>query len=129
MEKQKYFPNENLNEINNKPEFANNFNPISNINNTNYSNNLPNDLMPAFDRYKNFYEILKEDLKSQMDCNVNLVQEINDIEEERQYYLDKINNVLSFAQYKLESFNIDPESEELLENIIKIITHVPEDFK
>jgi hypothetical protein len=113
MEKQKFFPGGG--------------DLTKNLENKNIEIN--NNLNPVIDKYKDFFEILKDDLRKKMDSNLQLSQDINDIEEERQYYLDKINNVLIFARNKINSEETNPESIKILENLVKIITHIPEDFK
>jgi CII-binding regulator of phage lambda lysogenization HflD len=73
------------------------------------------------DKYKEFLIILKEDLRKLMDKNLALGNEINETEEERQYYLGKIQNVMNFCK------KVDGENDATA--IADIITHVPEDFK
>jgi len=53
-----------------------------------------NPIMHKIEKYKDFFMILKDDLRKNMDKNIQITKEISEIEEERQYYLDKINNVL-----------------------------------
>jgi hypothetical protein len=72
------------------------------------------------DKYKDFLMILKDDLRKLMDKNIILNNEINETEEERQYYLRKLMNVMNFCK-KSDC----PETKE----IMNILSHVPEDFK
>ncbi len=120
MDKQKYFPEKNDNVTGNV---------IGNISSSfNNENNLSQN-NPVIEKYKDFFRILKDDVKKMMDKNISMSQDVNDIEEERQYYLDKISNVLEFARERLGEQESNPESDAILQSIIKIITHVPEDFK
>lgn len=118
MDKQKFFPDKSTEDLgNNSSSLASS------------QNSLPPHLVTIIDKYKDFFSILKDDLRKIMDKNLSMSQEVNDIEEERQYYLEKINTVLMHCQKKLDSGKLTPEAASMLENIVKIITHVPEDFK
>jgi hypothetical protein len=81
------------------------------------------------DKYKDYLSILKDDLRKLMDKNMSTSQEINDTEEERDYYFDKIKNVLIYCEKKRKISKLKQDSQQILDNLIKIITQVPEDFK
>jgi hypothetical protein len=72
-------------------------------------------------KYKEYFDILKEDLKNMMDKNKLINKEIQEVEEERQYYIEKLKTVIGFCELHAD--------DELADNIIKIIKHIPEDFK
>ena len=133
MDKQKFFgggiqtSENNYNSASNPK--INNINEYNTIYKINESETLPSHLNSMVDKYKDFFSILKDDLKKTVDTNVLMSTEIHDIEEERQYYLDKINNVLNYCDKKRNSNKIKPETINLLDEMIKIIKHVPEDFK
>lgn len=80
------------------------------------------------DKYRDFLSILNEDLRKTMDRNKQMSNEINDIEEERTYYLDKLNNVKKFCSRKQKE-SIEEDTKKKLEDIVKIIFHEPDDFK
>ena len=118
MDKQKFFGG-GMQSIQSIQTSENNYNSasnpkINNINNNEYnttykineSETLPSHLNSMVDKYKDFFSILKDDLKKTVDTNVLMSTEIHDIEEERQYYLDKINNVLNFCDKKRNSSKI-----------------------
>jgi hypothetical protein len=71
---------------------------------------------------------LQEDLRKIMDKNISFSNEINEIEEERQYYLGKLIKVMNFCE-EMKVNNIDTTTKDYLDNIIHIIKHIPEDFK
>jgi len=147
MDRQKFFGNSNENV--NMNMLKSNYNTTSgknlnriNLNeieikegegyNTNYGSNfysgserntpsLSSNVKVMADKYKDFFVILKDDLKKMMESNANLSTEIKEIEEERCYYLDKINNVKKFCESKINSEKINLETSKKLENIIKII--------
>ena len=75
-----------------------------------------------------YITLLQEDLKKIMDKNISFSNEINEIEEERQYYLGKLIKVMNFCE-EMKIHNIDTTTKDYLDNIIQIIKHIPEDFK
>jgi len=81
------------------------------------------------EKYKNYFKILQEDLSKSLEKNKIYSQEIFDIEEERNYYMNKLENVLTLCESVLKNENQSIETCEMMTDIIKIITHVPEDFK
>jgi hypothetical protein len=86
MEKQKFYGEEKKNNMN--------INPVTPLNNdismefSSLTNN--NQIQIKIDKYKDFFFILKEDLKKTLDKNVQIAREIQEVEEERNYYLEKI---------------------------------------
>ena len=140
MEKQKYFgdsdnynqANQNLkglNTANNNPNFQRGFDiNIKNYTHSTFPTQESNN-NALLDNYKEFFEVLKEDLKKMMDLNISISREIDDVEEERHYYLDKLKNVLKFCDKNENTIKLTEESEKLLQNIEAIIKHQPEDFK
>lgn len=75
-----------------------------------------------------YITLLQDDLKKIMDKNNSFSNEINEIEEERQYYLGKLIKVMNFCE-EMKIHNIDTTTKDYLDNIIQIIKHIPEDFK
>ena len=66
-----------------------------------------------------------------MENNMILASDVSEIEEEKNYYLDKLIVVNDFSNEKLkESILKDAnESKEKIEEVIKLLTYIPEDFK
>jgi len=119
QENQFFLKNNFLNNQNNESKTSNN---IGN-NNNNYN------IEEIIEKYKNYYKILQEDLTKKLDRNKIYSQEISDIEEERNYYMGKLENVLNLCESVLLNPNISKETCEMMSDIILIITHIPEDFK
>ncbi len=131
MEKQKYYGMTDANYISNACNTPINNTGI-NLNKINYNSSpfpIENTYNPMIEKYKEFFEILKEDLKKMTENNISYSKEIQEIEEERQYYLDKLKNVLKFCERNEKSNKLTAESEKILNNIETIIKHQPEDFK
>jgi len=131
MDKKKFF-GEQAEKI--EKEYINIDNSINAGSNVNSSRNAvveANPIQHKIEKYKDFFIILKDDLRKNVDRNIIITREIQEIEEERQYYLDKINNVLKFCKDKIEKRNEDTDISTIqdLEDITKLIVHVPEDFK
>ncbi len=80
-------------------------------------------------KYGDLVNSLQDDLRKMMDININLSNEINEIEEERQYYLGKILKVVNFCEDIKTKNNLENDTKQYLDNIIQIIKHIPEDFK
>ncbi len=96
---------------------------------TNSNLNLPNETLLVVKKYEDFLSILKDDLQKKMEKNLSKIEEINDIEEEREYYLEKIHKVLLFCEKNLNSGKNKAETQKIMNDIVKIIKQVPEDFK
>lgn len=112
----------NLNNVESKTNNVNNDN-CNKATNENYN------LDEMVEKYKNYFKILQEDLGRSLERNKIYSHEISDIEEERNYYMNKLENVLGLCESILINENISEETCEMMNDIIKIITHVPEDFK
>ena len=115
---------------------SNDLDSATNYSSTNFSNNRiisnitsNNSLNDMLEKYNNYFKILKEDLEKNLEKNKLYSQEISDIEEERNYYMSKLENVLKLCESALIDDNISNESCDMVEYIMKIITHIPEDFK
>lgn len=94
---------------------------VKNVHNSNINDTI--------EKYKNYFKILHEDLNKSLEKNKLYSQEILDIEEERNYYMNKLENVLNLSEKSLSNYNISPETNLIMDDIIKIIQHIPEDFK
>jgi hypothetical protein len=125
--------NSKINEDNIKKYLPNHLIPSENTikyektknNNSNNEDNAEKDRINILlDKYKDFLTLLKEDLKKSIENNLILSADIIEIEEEKNYYLEKLNSIHSFVN----SLKEKGESENLNE-VNKILNHVPEDFK
>lgn len=89
MDKQKFYGDDKKNNIN-----INSINSLNNDISMEFSTTTNNNqIQLKIDKYKDFFFILKEDLKKTLDKNVQIAREIQEVEEERNYYLEKIKNV------------------------------------
>ena len=80
------------------------------------------------DKYKLFFKLLEDDLIGYVDENKKLNEEMHDIEEEKDYFLGKLQNINIFCENQNnKSQNI--KTKEHCTNIINIITNVPHDFQ
>jgi microtubule-associated protein, RP/EB family len=126
MDKQKFLGQQSSNNIAEKIEIKNDEKEKISQDLNSYPPMQPQ-INSMLDKYRDFFSILKDDLRKMMDKNISMTNEINDIEEERQYYLEKINNVLNFCEKKKSQMKNKDVS--VLDDIVKMIKHVPEDFK
>ena len=81
------------------------------------------------DKCKEFILILKEDLRKMIDKNLSLSLDINEIEEERQYYLGKLINLKNLCNNNLDNTESSEDTKGIMSDILKILFHSPEDFK
>ena len=87
-----------------------------------------NELQNKLDKYKLFFKLLEDDLIGYVNENKKLNEEIHDIEEEKYYFLGKLQNINIFCENQNnKSQNI--KTNEHCTNIINIITNVPHDFQ
>ena len=86
------------------------------------------ELQSKLDKYKLFFKLLEEDLIGYVDENKKLNEEMHDIEEEKDYFLGKLQNINIFCENE-KNKSQNPKTKEHCENIINIITSVPHDFK
>lgn len=80
------------------------------------------------DKYKDFLTLLKEDLKKSIENNLILSADILEIEEEKNYYLEKLKTIHNFTKTKMEKIILE-ENKSNADEVFKILSHVPEDFK
>lgn len=86
------------------------------------------ELQNKLDKYKLFFKLLEEDLVGDVEENKKINEEMNDIEEEKDYFLTKLQNINIFCENERnKSQNL--KTKEFCTNIINIITKVPHDFK
>ena len=86
------------------------------------------ELKEKLEKYNLFFKLLEEDLIGYVDLNKKLNDEIHEIEEEKEYYLGKLNNICNFCENERKKTQ-NPNKKNLCDNIISRITSIPDDFK
>lgn len=86
-----------------------------------------NALSSKLEKYKVFFRLLEEDLNYYVEQNEVLQEETSEGEGRRQYYLDKLVKILQFCEKKSEKKH-SANGTKILNDIIKIIEYVPDDF-
>jgi RP/EB family microtubule-associated protein len=87
-----------------------------------------NELQNKLDKYKLFFKLLEDDLIGYVDENKKLNEEMHDIEEEKDYFLGKLQNINIFCENQ-NNKSQNTKTKEHCTNIINIITNVPHDFQ
>ena len=127
--------NDNNNESDSEEQMEDNGednNDDNNINgggNDNGNSNTNNDeLDQKLDKYNLFFKLLQEDLAKYISNNKNISNEIIDAEEEKDYYLEKLQTIFDLcAEEKKNTKNGDKKK--ICDDIMNIISNVPDDFK
>jgi RP/EB family microtubule-associated protein len=86
------------------------------------------DLQGKLDKYNLFFNLLEEDLIGYVNENKKLSDEIHEIEEEKEYYLGKLNNIYNFCESESKKTQ-NSKTKNICANIINRITSIPDDFK
>ena len=101
----------------------------SNINGGNDNGHSNNDeLDQKLDKYNLFFKLLQEDLAKFINKNKFIINEINDAEEEKDYYLDKLQTIYDLCKEEEKKAKTD-NKKKICEDIMKIISNIPDDFK
>ena len=101
----------------------------SNINGGNDNGNSYNDeLDKKLDKYNLFFKLLQEDLAKYINNNKSISNEIIDAEEEKDYYLEKLQTIFDLCSDEKKNAKSD-DKKKICEDIMNIISNVPEDFK
>ena len=106
-------------------------NDDDNINggNDNGNNNMTNDeLDQKLDKYNLFFKLLQEDLAKYISSNKNISNEIIDAEEEKDYYLEKLQTIFDLCSDEKKNTK-SQNQKKICEDIMNIISNVPDDFK
>ena len=125
MENNEVLDTENIEEDENNNNDDNN-----NNNNNDENNNIDNNneiIDKELEKFKNFFNLLEEDLNNNIESNQKLHEEIKDAEGERLYYLNKLQTILNKCENKKNKTN-NEKVKNICNKIIDIITHVPDDF-
>lgn len=126
----KYDLNANINANSNRMYLENIENRLNQAQ-LNYENKFNSNLNieEIMEKYKNYFKLLQDDLKKGLEKNNIYTSEINEIEEERNYYMNKLENVMNLCEEYNTDEDLDRETDNMLKQISDIISHVPEDFK
>jgi len=87
-----------------------------------------NELKVKLEKYNLLFKLLEEDLVECANNNKKLNDEINEIEEEKEYYLGKLLNIANFCQSQ-NQITENTKIKNISSEIIKRINNVPDDFK
>ena len=93
-------------------------------------NNLNNndELDQKLDKYNLFFKLLQEDLAKYINRNKFMINEINDAEEEKDYYLEKLQTTYDLCKDEERKAKTD-NKKKICEDIMNIISNTPDDFK
>ena len=121
---------ENNNDINESKE-KENINDNSNKDNLYDDDNDVNEndeLDQKLDKYILFFKLLQEDLSKYIKINKEYNNDIKDAEEEKDYYLDKLQTIYDLCKNQ-ESNTKNENLKKICEDIMNIISNAPDDFK
>jgi RP/EB family microtubule-associated protein len=121
---------ENNNDINESKE-KENINDNSNKDNLYTDDNDVNEndeLDQKLDKYILFFKLLQEDLSKYIKINKEYNNDIKDAEEEKDYYLDKLQTIYDLCKNQ-ESNTKNENLKKICEDIMNIISKKPDDFK
>ncbi len=97
--------------------------------NENGNGNMNNDeLDQKLDKYNLFFKLLQEDLTKYINSNKNISNEIIDAEEEKDYYLEKLQTIYNLCSDEKKGAKTE-NKKKICEDIMNIISNVPDDFK
>jgi len=100
----------------------------NNINEINTNSNINDELDQKLDKYNLFFKLLQEDLAKFINRNKFISNEISDAEEEKDYYLEKLQTIFDLCKEEKEKAKTD-NKKKICEDIMNIISNIPEDFK
>ena len=114
--------NNNEDEKDEENDKENNDDDNNNIN----SNN--EELDQKLDKYNLFFKLLQEDLAKFINKNKLIINEITYAEEEKDYYLEKLQTIHDLCKEEQKKAKTD-NKKKICEDIMKIISNIPDDFK
>ena len=100
----------------------------NNINDINSNNNNNDELEQKLDKYNLFFKLLQEDLAKYINKNKFISNEISEAEEEKDYYLEKLQTIFDLCKEEEKKAKTD-NKKKICGDIMEIISNVPEDFK
>jgi hypothetical protein len=97
--------------------------------NDNGNGNMNNDeLDQKLDKYNLFFKLLQEDLTKYINSNKNISNEIIDAEEEKDYYLEKLQTIYDLCSDEKKGAKTE-NKKKICDDIMNIISNIPDDFK
>ena len=87
-----------------------------------------NELDQKLDKYNLFFKLLQEDLAKYISNNKSISNEIIDAEEEKDYYLEKLQSIFDLCKEEQKNSKSD-NKKQICKDIMDIISNVPDDFK
>jgi RP/EB family microtubule-associated protein len=122
--------NDNMNNLNNnndaEEQDENNMKENNEEENDNINNN--DELDQKLDKYNLFFKLLQEDLGKYINKNKSISNEIADAEEEKDYYLEKLQTIYDLCKEEQKKAKTD-NKKKICEDIMNIISNIPDDFK
>ena len=100
----------------------------NNINDINSNNNNNDELEQKLDKYNLFFKLLQEDLAKYINKNKFISNEISEAEEEKDYYLEKLQTIFDLCKEEAKKAKTD-NKKKICGDIMEIISNIPEDFK
>ena len=100
----------------------------NNINDINLNNNNNDELEQKLDKYNLFFKLLQEDLAKYINKNKFIINEISEAEEEKDYYLEKLQTIFDLCKEEEKKAKTD-NKKKICGDIMEIISNIPEDFK
>ena len=100
----------------------------NNINDINSNNNNNDELEQKIDKYNLFFKLLQEDLAKYINKNKFISNEISEAEEEKDYYLEKLQTIFDLCKEEEKKAKTD-NKKKICGDIMEIISNIPEDFK
>ena len=100
----------------------------NNINGFNTNNNNNDELNQKLDKYNLFFKLLQEDLAKYINKNKFISNEISDAEEEKDYYLEKLQTIFDLCKEEEKKAKTE-NKKKICGDIMEIISNVPDDFK
>ena len=120
--------NEILNENGEQEENSKENNDEDNNNMDDANSNINDELDQKLDKYNLFFKLLQEDLTKFINKNKLISNEISDAEEEKDYYLEKLQTIFDLCKEEEKKAKTD-NKKKICGDIMEIISNIPEDFK
>ena len=122
--------NDNMNNLNNNNDAEEQDENNMKENNEEENDNINNsdELDQKLDKYNLFFKLLQEDLGKYINKNKSISNEIADAEEEKDYYLEKLQTIYDLCKEEQKKSKTD-NKKKICEDIMNIISNIPDDFK
>ena len=120
--------NEILNEYEEQEDNIKENNEEDNSNNNDGNANTNDELDQKLDKYNLFFKLLQEDLTKFINKNKLISNEISDAEEEKDYYLEKLQIIFDICKEEEKKAKTE-NKKKICGDIMNIISNIPDDFK